>query len=227
MSGGFNFGGPASTVGSTSSGNSKNSYSGSFLSSVSPSDSVSNAGSLVQSVASLQLNPVAAGGSGGSTSGGSGSSSFVSLTVPSFYGLVDWKDYCYNYGTFCDQVKNPYNFVAGPVIKCHHLTTDYKELTAELHMQYLHIVELHVSSVPDNEKATTVSKVNKLLFEEHEPVNTNWGTGQFYKNFKNFIMKPVVNERYNGVLDDAFFRPNKGSEVQPLSKMVFEHWLTR
>ena len=237
----FKFGAPAASASSASSAsqNSQNPYSGSFVSSVvssvassvvsttsiSASDSVSNVGSMLQSV---QLNhPVVAGGGGG----GSAVEDYV---VPRYFGseASNLNFLRYDYATFRQEIKTPLTFVSGSVIKCHHANGDFGGLVSEAHMQYLHVIDdtlisPEVKDSPVDEKVKVVTALNKYIFEEYEMVSTNWGTARFYRAFKDMVMKPVIDDLYNGTLPPVFFKKSMDAPDEPLSVAVFEYWLAK
>ena len=233
----FKFGGPSTPSGSGSSSNSQVSYSGSFVSSVSPSDSVSNAGSgagsaagagaLVPSLAALQINPVGAA-AGGSTAGGGGGGGGGNGGIPNYYDGDTWKFSRLDYATFSAEMKSPMYFVAGPVIKANHLNGKYQDMKSEFHMQYLHVVDSHLSTLEDatsKEKTDAILALNNHLFGYSKTIITQWGRAEFFVAFRDLIAKPVIDAIYNGVLDDIFFKPSKEAPIEPLSKAVFQYWL--
>jgi hypothetical protein len=230
----FKFGAPSSSSSADSAP--KNSYSGSFVSSVSPSDSVSNVGSMLQSV-TINSPVVYSGGgaAGGDAAGGgaAGGSSDIYVT-PRYYGSE--KTYLhhlrYDFATFRGEIKTPLTFVSGSVIKCHHANGEFADFVSEAHMQYLYVVD-DILTGPDlkdshpAEKVTALTTLNRVLFEEHEMVSTNWGPAKFYRSFKDVIVKPVVDDLYNGTLSAVFFKKAIDAPDEPLSKAVFEYWLAK
>lgn len=229
----FKFGAPSTPPMSPSP---QNSYSGSFVtsvgssvvSSVAPSDSVSNVGSMLQNV---QLNPVIY--SGGAAGGAANSSPF-NYVVPRYFGanVMPLHLRRLDLSGFQGEMKTPVNFVSGSIFKCHHSLGQYLDFTAEAHMQYLHVVDdvllsPEVKDQPISEKVKIMTDLNKTIFSEYEMITTEWGSAKFYRNFRDMIVKPVVDDVYNGTLDSVFFRQSIHSPEQPLSIAVFKYWLAK
>jgi hypothetical protein len=214
----------ASSAASSASSASQNSYSGSFVStvSISASDSVSNVGSMLSSV---QLNPPVV------YSGGAAVEDYV---IPRYFGseTTHLNFLRYDYATFRQEIKTPLTFVSGSVIKCHHANGQLGDFVSEAHMQYLHVIDdtlicPKVKDSPMAEKVKVVTALNKYIFEEYEMVSTNWGSARFYRAFKDMVMKPVVDDLYNGTLPSVFFKKSMEAPDEPLSVAVFEYWLAK
>jgi hypothetical protein len=236
----FKFGAPSapsvtslsSGTGSSASGSQK-SYSGSFISAVSPSDSVSNVGSMIHS---MQLNPVNAvevfaGAAGGAAGGPQINEGPGNVIYDDLYNR-DWSRVRLGFADFLDWSKEPLTYAAGNVFKAAHNTIEIREIKSSFHMQYLHIIDINLNTpamlhAPDSVKTQEIARLNKLIFDDHIKITTQWGTCSFYRNFKNLIAKPVIASVYNNDLDDTFFRSTKQGADQPLSKAAFQDWLAR
>ncbi len=125
-------------------------------------------------------------------------------------------------------MKKHLSYVGGPLIKLHHASNEMLEFKSAKHMQCLHIVDSQLSVLSTvDEKYVSTGKVNSFIFETSETVHTNWGKSEFYCNFKNYIVNPVIQSLYNKTPPDSFFSSTKTGEVEPLSKAIFLEWLTR
>jgi hypothetical protein len=238
----FKFGAPE-TPPMSSSGSSAG-YSGTWISTVTdsgtwistvtdvtPSDSVSNVGSVqsvTQNLTSLQI-AGAAGGSGGAAGGSQATESNLLFDV---YHNREWSLTRVGYDDFLDLCKNSLTYAGGPLFKAAHNTLEIRAIKSAFHMQYLHIIDVNMKtpamlSASDAVKSKKIGEINEYLFDAHVKIQTKWGTCLFYRNFKNFIAKPVIESVYHNDLHDAFFRSTKSGFDQPLSKAAFEDWLAR
>ena len=224
---------------------------------VKPEDSVSNTGvTIFQSMANLQLQGggqtggaggyggfggsvgggyggSAGGSSGGSAGGGSGSgASTGTINQPQFI----FSDYHnsplavsrHGFDCFASLAKTPLTYAAGPLLKLHHSSNDLREFKSAMHMQYLHVVDTQMSGlVTVHAKDVMIGNVNNFIFHTSVTVSTNWGKCDIFLNFKNYIVKPVVQSLYSGTLPEAFFKASRTGAVEPLSKAIFEDWLAR
>jgi hypothetical protein len=221
----FDWGGsPAKSSSSAGSGSgtakTANSYTGSFSNSVAlsikPEDSVSNVGSsITKSMLCLQLGggPAAGGPKAGSSSSNVQFSCYFNID-PRVSGRAD-------FGHFVVLSKNALVYAGGKLLKIAHNATEFREFIGSCHIQYLHLLDIQTTTLSE------VTKINAFLFEEHLTIDTNWGSCQFYKNYKNYIVKPVILDLYKGAIPDVFFRSTKTGVSEPLSKAAFTDWLSR
>jgi hypothetical protein len=222
----FNFGASAaSSNASSGSAKTKNSYTGSFIDSgssvvvsIKPEDSVSNVGSSIsQSMMGLQIGGGPAAG-GPQAAGGAASSN---VTFSCYFNSDPRVSDRADYGNFVVHSKNALTYAGGKLLKIAHNANEFREFMGACHMQYLHLLDVQTVTL------TEVTKLNKFLFEDHITIDTNWGKCQFYRNYKNYIVKPVVLDLYKGAIADVFFQSTKTSAAEPLSKAAFTEWLAR
>jgi hypothetical protein len=223
----FNWGGPAakSSVDSgpanTGSELSVGSYSGSFIDSIKPEDSASNVGSSVtNSMGNLQLSVE-----------GAGTANKPKIVFLSYHNSPAYT-HRLDFDSFAVETKDPFVYVAGSVIKLHHGSNSLREFKSALHMQYLHIVDTHLKTFsmnPTDAKIDEeVTNINEDLFTKHVQITIpQVGKVKFFRNFKNLIVRPVVESVYGGQLPDKFFRSVKNGEDEPVSKAIFTEWLAR
>ena len=217
--GSFTFGAPSPAASSAS----QNSYSGSFVSSasISASDSVSNVGVMLQNV---QLTPYVASGGSGAAGGPSVTTSNVLFGD---YFNRGYSDTRVRADTFVDWSKDALTYAGGSIFKAAHNNGVRRRMMMAFHMQYLHIIDINTEKLTDAAKAIRIGQLNTFLFDEHVKIQTNWGACSFYKNYKNFIAKPVIASVYNGDLEAELFKSTKDGPEEPLSVACFADWLAR
>ena len=224
----FNFGGPAAkssaNSGTTNTGSSLSagSYSGSFVDSIKPEDSASNVGSsIAQSMGGLQLSPA-----------GAGTTNNPQIVFTSYHNSQGYTHLRLDFDAFAAETKNPFTYVSGSVIKLHHASGTLREFKSSLHMQYLHVIDTQLKTLSLTPTAAEIDKVvegmNESLFHTSVSVTIpKVGKVKFFRNFKNLIAKPVVESLYGGQLPDQFFRSVKDGEDEPVTKAIFNDWLSR
>ena len=182
--------------------------------SIKPEDSVSNVGSSIsQSMMGLQITGGAAAGGSQPAAGGS------NVPFSCYFNSDPRVTARADFGNFVVLSKNALVYAGGKLLKIAHNATEFREFMGACHMQYLHLVDIQTVTLPE------VTKLNTFLFEEHLTIST--GQCQFYKNYKNYIVKPVILDMYKGAIPDVFFRSTKTSVSEPLSKAAFTEWLSR
>ena len=133
------------------------------------------------------LQVAAGGGFGASGAAGGNTSNFPSVD---YFNHPSYTEARLNFNLFVkESTKKGFNFGGNILITCGHASNLLKVLNSKLHMQYLLMVDTHVNTVKDS---NAVSQVNKFLFEEYqEIIHPTRGPFKIYRNFRDYIFKPV------------------------------------
>ena len=121
------------------------------------------------------------------------------------------------FSDFVQEAKPCMTFGLTPFLSCGPTSNIYKELNSKLHMQYLLMVDTHVAETQD---ITSVFQLNHFLFETFEDVlhPSRMVMFRIYKNFRDYIFKPVYHTMYSTVPKDLI--------NEPMKKELFTVWLT-
>ena len=110
------------------------------------------------------------------------------------------------------------------VISCGPTSNNYKLLVSRLHMEYLTMVDTHTLNTSN---PTAVTNVNKFLFDTSvdklHPTQMTYF--RIYKNFRDYIFKPVYLARYAQTLESI---PHEDlvDGADKMKQELFKMWIT-
>ena len=121
---------------------------------------------------------------------------------------------CFN--DFVRESKTCMTFGGTPFLSCGATSKQLRFLNSKLHMQYLLMADKHIEKYGIGE----VFALNNFLFETYEDVlhPSRMVMFRIYKNFRDYIFKPVYHALYSTVPPELI--------NEPMKKELFNVWLT-
>jgi hypothetical protein len=177
----------------------------------------------VAAVGALQ---VAAGGAlqvaaGGAAGGAAGDAEVVNFPLVNYFNGQVYTPARLCFNEFSNETKTAMTFGGTSFISCGATSRHLKFLNSKLHMQYLLMVDTHFENT---KKPTAVYEVNQFLFGTFVDVlhPTRMVMFRIYKNFRDYIFKPVFLALYSNSLTTI----PKNLISEPMKEELFTTWLT-
>ncbi len=169
---------------------------------------------------------VAAGGGGaGSGSGvGSGSGSGTNnFPLVNYYSDVKNPDFSYarmSFVNFIVESKNCLTFGGTTFLTCGSTSNALKTLNSSLHMQYLHMVDTHLTNTKSDPYV-----VNQFLFGTSKTFVHQSRNFRVFHNFRDYIFKPVFSALYSVQIDPEAIPESLIDREEDTKMEMFSLWL--
>ena len=171
-------------------------------------------GAVQVAVGGFAAGGVAAGGvaAGGQT---------VNFPKVNYYNNPQYTPARMNIVDFAHETKTAMTFGGTSFITCGATSNDLKFLNSGLHMQYLHMVDTHLQNTGPDTK--NIYDLNFFLFGTYEEVlhPTRMVMFKIYKNFRDYIFKPVFLALYSTSLNTV----PMNLIGEPMKQELFTAWL--
>ena len=123
--------------------------------------------------------------------------------------------------TFIAETKRCMTFGGYALFQISPTSNELRALNSRMHMQYLAVVDNFLMVPSAKTREELIYTVNKFLTDSIDINTSKYGTSRFFKNFRDYIFKPVYHAHYTAAVSAM----PEGFLTGPFNKELFSFWL--